>query len=167
MKKLKVYLAKSNRADFELVSRTRNHLKRFSQIELLEWTEGEYSNSDVHACDVIIFITENPASALGEYRVGKGLYTQLVDFRDTHGAEFDSFLDKAFILNHFDQEIYLDSIVDYRITDSKSWTNYAAFETDHMCINMWSLSAFPSKYYEYREEILEKPNQNILLICNF
>ena len=163
MKKLKIYLAKSNRCDFELVSRTKNYLKRFSQIEVLEWVGGEYTNKDVHKCDVIIFITENPSSHLGNYSVGKGLYTQLRDFCDTH----NNHLEKTFVLNSIDQDIYLDNILDFRIEDSKSWVNYGVFETDGMAMNMWSLEAFPSKYYEFKEETLEKPNQNLLLICNF
>ena len=166
MKKLKVYLAKSNRCDFELVSKVRNYLKRFSQIELLEWVGGEYTDAEIKLANVIIFVTENPATYHDNYFVGKGLHKQLDTFVKSKKVEDP--LANAFVVNSLDENLYLDNITDYCINDANDWVSkYGSFDTDGMAMNMWSLEAFPSKYYEYKDEILEKPNQNLLLICNF
>lgn len=99
-----LYLAKSNRADPEVVQRVREVLQRaFPSETILSYNpaSGPYSNEDLLKCDILVVVPENassqgcnesPFSFYQHYNrdregyginLGKGLYNQITEFSKT------------------------------------------------------------------------------------
>jgi hypothetical protein len=78
MSKPKVYLAKSNRANPNYVSKVRQKLQEYD-IEIVEFTGGKYDVEDLLRCDQLVVIPE--IDKQGKVKpLGKGLYTQIFEF---------------------------------------------------------------------------------------
>ena len=73
---MKVYLAKSNKANVNDLLMVRSLLKDNSEIELLEYAGGEYTSRDSSGADLLISIPEDNSNPI---ILGKGLYNQLKD----------------------------------------------------------------------------------------
>lgn len=80
----KVYLAKSNKANPNTVSKVRQTLSRFN-IQVVEFTGGTYSNDLLLSCDELIVIPDISGSYDDGYywncSIGKGLYEQIDAFK--------------------------------------------------------------------------------------
>jgi len=71
---MKVYLAKSNKANVNDLLVVRSLLKDNSEIELLEYSGGEYTSRDSNGADLLIAIPEDNNNPIV---LGIGLYSQL------------------------------------------------------------------------------------------
>ena len=80
----KVYLAKSNKANPNTVSKVRQTLSKFN-IQVVEFTGGTYSNDLLLSCDELIVIPDiSECYDDGYYwncSIGKGLYEQIDAFK--------------------------------------------------------------------------------------
>lgn len=116
MTKINVYLAKSNRADPTMVSRVRTYLKNHLNIlNLREFTGGQYTNSDLLACNYVVFILEPKTNVLG-----KGLYQQIQDCKINH---------IPFTIMYTGENVFcIDNNKNYHLTllEEDSFVNYAA-----------------------------------------
>lgn len=86
----KVYLAKSNKANPNTVSKVRQTLSKFD-IQVVEFTGGTYSNDLLLSCDELIVIPDISDSYDDGYywncNIGKGLYEQIDAFRNKKNVD--------------------------------------------------------------------------------
>ena len=83
--KPKVYLAKSNASDPDLVANVRKYLLA-REIELVEFSGGTYSHKQLNGCDYLVIVPSKPDSY--STTIGKGLFEQIDyfwDHFDRHG----------------------------------------------------------------------------------
>jgi hypothetical protein len=76
--KSRVYLAKSNRANPNIVSNVRITLNNFD-VDVIEYSGGQYSNV-LLSCDYLVVVPEstpNLTDLSSEISIGKGLYEQI------------------------------------------------------------------------------------------
>ena len=127
----RVYLAKSNRANPNLVSAVRQTLSKFD-IELVEYIGGSYSNDLLLSCDELYIIPDLSKSFDDDYEgtwsvpLGKGLYEQITSFQND-----------VFIVTDYDGHIgiggiHYDDIQDMviEIADESDYVDYAMFTVD-------------------------------------
>jgi hypothetical protein len=77
--KSRVYLAKSNRANPNIVSNVRITLNNFD-VDVIEYSGGQYSNNALLSCDYLVVVPEstpNLTDLSSEISIGKGLYEQI------------------------------------------------------------------------------------------
>jgi hypothetical protein len=76
----KVYLAKSNRANPDVVSSVRQTLSKYD-VEVVEFKGGTYSHKQLLECDIMVIVPATD-TIWGEEGIilGKGLYEQLEAF---------------------------------------------------------------------------------------
>lgn len=79
MKKMKVYLAKSNRANPEVVARVRQTLSNYN-LEIVEFKGGTYSHKPLLECDQMVIVPEEVDVCEDFTTIGKGLYEQIEAF---------------------------------------------------------------------------------------
>lgn len=110
----KVYLAKSNKANPDLVSKTRQILSKFN-IEIVEFTGGTYSHDKMLECDMLVVVPY--INSNGTVVIGKGLFDQMEAFEETIGNEYvcvisnpDNFfiqeVEEVDVINHTDYVNY-------------------------------------------------------------
>lgn len=75
---MKVYLAKSNRANPTTVAEVRQMLGQFD-CEVVEYTGGQYTNAPLLQSDLLLIVVEDLDTGI----VGKGLAQQMADFQQT------------------------------------------------------------------------------------
>jgi hypothetical protein len=80
----KVYLAKSNRANPDVVSRVRQALSKFP-IQIVEYTGGQFSHAPMMECEQLVVV---PDLEDEEIVIGKGLYEQIGKFGWNNGYEY-------------------------------------------------------------------------------
>ncbi len=105
----KVYLAKSNRANPNLVTRVRQALSNF-QVEIVEYTGGQFSHAPMMECEQLIVV---PDLSNDEVIIGKGLYEQIDRFSRDKGMEYVLVLSSDDLDNLYVREIDEIEIVDY------------------------------------------------------
>jgi hypothetical protein len=111
----KVYLAKSNKANPDLVAKTRQILSKFN-IEIVEFTGGTYSHDKMLECDMLVvvpFINSN-----GTVVIGKGLYDQMEAFEETIGDEY------VCVISNPDNFI-IRQVKDIDVINDTDYINYA------------------------------------------
>jgi len=86
MKKPKAYLAKSNKANPNVVSIVRDDLKQKHTV--LEYQGGTYSNKELLSSDYLFIVTEDVTDSNVKV-IGKGLWNHIKDFGN---------VDKAFVV---------------------------------------------------------------------
>ena len=111
----KVYLAKSNKANPDLVSRVRQDLSKFN-IEIVEFTGGTYTHKPLLGCDLLIVV---PDLTNSDIIVGKGLYEQIDAFGNAKDVE-----DILIVTKLVNNEIFIDMIEDAYVDDSRDYVNY-------------------------------------------
>ena len=148
----RVYLAKSNRANPNLVSAVRQTLSKFD-IELVEFTGGEYSHELLLSCDelyVIPDLSEAKQDDCNNYwsvPIGKGLYEQVQAFSKAHKHN------DMFIVTDYDNidgvgGVYYDEDSDYfysmEVENENDYITYAYFtvNTKNMDVVPWELYDF-------------------------
>jgi hypothetical protein len=118
----KVYLAKSNRANPNLVTKVRQTLSSF-QIEIVEYTGGLFSHAPMMECDKLVVV---PDLSNDEVIIGKGLYKQIDRFSRCKGIEC------VLVLSSEDlDELYIRAVYDVEIINDKDYVSFA-------CINFSS-----------------------------
>jgi len=116
MKKLKVYLAKSNRANPDVVTRARQILSKFN-LEIVEFKGGSYSHKQLLECDYLVVVPEGLNSS--EVSVGKGLYEQIKTFkRQKQNTKFE---DVLFIS---EENCNINEILGLSIEDTDDYQNF-------------------------------------------
>lgn len=78
----KVYLAKSNKANPDDVSRVRQILSRF-ELEVVEYKGGSYSHKQLNECEMLIVVPDLTTfldDIDNQVVIGKGLYEQINSF---------------------------------------------------------------------------------------
>lgn len=78
---MRIYIAKSNKANPEYLIKIRDFLSKFKTVEILEYQGGSYNNNDLITSDILIVIPDLSES-INDKRIllGKGLYQQIDDF---------------------------------------------------------------------------------------
>ncbi len=167
----KVYLAKSNRANPNLVSRVRQTLSNFD-VEIVEYTGGTFSHDELLGCDELIVIPDVSTGETDMYDefhqidIGKGLYEQMDSFRDRHDDGF-------FIVTDFDGSegiggYFYDTGINHRkneedeceiaIKDSRDFIKYGyiSFNLSRTGYAEWEFNDYVKESFE------EKTVQSIL-----
>lgn len=115
----KVYLAKSNRANPNLVTRVRQALSSF-QVEIVEYTGGQFSHKPMMECEQLVVV---PDLSNDEVIIGKGLYEQIDRFSRDKGMEYVLVLSSEDLDN-----LYLREISEIEIVDYDDYVSYAYIE---------------------------------------
>jgi hypothetical protein len=131
----KVYLAKSNRANPNKVSKIREHLKSLG-LTVVEFNGGKYSNKPLLECDYLVVVPEYKGDDDLELEImremdidtyvaplGRGLYEQISDFTRVKSKE------KVLIFYESDNEIAKSiyesaKYIDLEMWDSDDYFNY-------------------------------------------
>lgn len=111
----KVYLAKSNKANPDLVSKTRQILSKFN-IEIVEFTGGTYSHDKMLKCDMLVVVPYIDSD--GSVVIGKGLFDQMEAFEETIGGEYVCVISNP---NNF----FIKEIKEIDVINNTDYVNYA------------------------------------------
>lgn len=111
----KVYLAKSNKANPNLVMAVREKISEYD-LEIVEYEGGHYSDKPLLKCDFLIIVPDLTTFEEGAVMVGKGLYQQV----DSFSRKND--ISQIFVVCDFD--LTLSSIEEYDIQDDDDYINY-------------------------------------------
>lgn len=78
---MRIYIAKSNKANPDYLIKVRDFLSKFKSVQILEYKGGSYDNTDLISADLLIVIPDL-SEGIEDNRVvlGKGLYMQIDDF---------------------------------------------------------------------------------------
>jgi hypothetical protein len=160
----KVYLAKSNRANPNLVSKVRETLSKFN-VEIIEYTGGQYSHNSLLQCEELIVIPdiseafENRSTFNHQWLcpIGKGLYEQI-----------SMFSKDIFIVTDFDNQegiggLYYDlgeaesddAEFSIQVDDEHDYVNYSHLEVDLIngSQNPWELYDYLLEANELKSEV--------------
>lgn len=80
---MRVYLAKSNRANPDLVIMARESLSRFD-AEIVEFKGGEYSDRPLLSCELLVVIPDLNIGGTNWVCIGKGLFEQIKTFKQNN-----------------------------------------------------------------------------------
>lgn len=160
-KKMKrVYLAKSNRANPNLVSAVRQTLSKFN-VQIVEFTGGTYSHDLLETCDELYVIPDLNDSFDDEYcgywsvPIGKGLYEQIEWFKGYSGGG------EVFIVTSFGENIgglyYEDDSDDWfsiSVENENDYVKYAylTVNTNNAEIAPWELYDFVLESNDVKDE---------------
>jgi hypothetical protein len=123
MSKAKVYLAKSNKSNPNVVSRVRQTLSDYD-VEIVEFTGGSYSHRPMVDCDFLVVVPELCESWFEDgVIVGKGLYEQLIAWEDNNDSTNVLFI-VDFVLNH----LSVSKIYDVDIVNHTNYIEYGLVE---------------------------------------
>ena len=111
----RIYLAKSNKANPDLVSKVRQNLSQF-EVEIVEFTGGTYTHKPLLGCDLLIVVPDLTNNGI---IVGKGLYEQIDAFGNAKDVE-----DILIVTKLVNNEIFIDMIEDMYVDDSRDYINY-------------------------------------------
>ena len=87
---MRIYLAKSNKANPDYLIKIRHFLNEFKNVKTLEYRGGSnYDSSDLISSDLLIVIPDL-SNGVEDNKIvlGKGLYTQIEDFIDYQCADY-------------------------------------------------------------------------------
>ena len=110
----KVYLAKSNKANPDLVSKVRQNLSQF-EVEIVEFTGGTYTHKPLLSCELLIVV---PDLTNNDIIIGKGLFEQINEFINYKDDE------NILIVTNFKNEtIFVDMVDDMYVDDGNDYVN--------------------------------------------
>ena len=112
----KVYLAKSNRANPDVVSRVRQALSKFP-IQIVEYTGGQFSHTPMMECERLVVVPDLEGD---EIVIGKGLFEQINKF--SRGK----LLDLVFVVT--DEDLTVKDIEDIDIVTDDDYVSYAVIQ---------------------------------------
>lgn len=110
----KVYLAKSNKANPDVVTRVRQDLSKFD-VEIVEFSGGTYTHKPLLDCNLLIVVPDLTNNNI----IGKGLYEQINLF-----SEKNDFEDVLVVTDFSKNQIFVDLIEDLYVDDSNDYVNY-------------------------------------------
>lgn len=128
--KTKIYLAKSNRANPDDVSRVRSLLQKYpNDIEVVEFKGGSYSHKDLKACDVLIVVpdlSEFCAEDEDFIPIGKGLHEQIEAFQrvNQNGA------DLLIVFETDEDYVSITRLRELDLADCDDYINYSTMLID-------------------------------------
>jgi len=112
---MKIYLAKSNKANYDVVALTRKHLTELGH-EIVEFKGGDYSPLDLENSDACVAIVDQYSAT--EPIIGRGLFEQM------NICLFKTA--KTCVVVNADQinEFIVHRVLDTKLIDSKNWVAY-------------------------------------------
>lgn len=126
----KIYLAKSNRANPDDVSRVRSFLLKYSNdIEVVEFKGGSYSHKDLKSCDILLIVPDLSNFDVEDNNyidIGKGLHEQIFAFKHQHSNKCDTLV----ILGSDEDEISVTQVADMDLGDPDDYVNYSCIIID-------------------------------------
>jgi len=162
-KKMKrVYLAKSNRANPNLVSVVRQTLSKFN-VQIVEFTGGYYTHDLLLSCDELYVIPDISEAYQDDYNnfwslsIGKGLYEQIQAFHNKVSNN-DIFIvtdfDNQFGVGGFYYEENNDNLYSIDIENENDYVDYAylTVNTENASINPWELYDFVLESNQLKDE---------------
>jgi len=158
----RVYIAKSNKANPNLVSRVRQTLSVFD-VQIVEFTGGTYSHDLLLSCDELYVIPDLSGSFDDDYTniwsvsIGKGLYEQIHAFHNKTSNN------DIFIVTDFDNNVGVggfyyeendDDFYSIYIENENDYVDYAylTINTENATINPWDLYHFVLESNELKDE---------------
>lgn len=118
MKKMKVYLAKSNKANPDVVVRVRQTLSNYN-LEIVEFKGGTYSHKPLLESDQMVIVPAEVDACEDYTTIGKGLYEQIEAFSRKSLHNSDNII---VIVNEDCDTAMIDS---YDVMDVDDYVNYA------------------------------------------
>jgi hypothetical protein len=116
----KVYLAKSNRANPDLVSSVRQTLSKYD-IEVVEFKGGTYTHKELLACDLMVIVPATDTIWREEGIIlGKGLYEQL--------SAFERNSDIGNVMMVCDERLTVGEIESYFVENSDDYIDYGLID---------------------------------------
>jgi hypothetical protein len=116
----KVYLAKSNRANPDVVSSVRQTLSKYD-VEVVEFKGGAYSHKQLLECDVMVIVPATDTLWREEGIIlGKGLYEQL--------QAFEQHSDIGDVMMVCDAELTVGEINSYWVENDDDYIDYGLVE---------------------------------------
>jgi len=149
---MKVYLAKSNRTNPEVVARVRQTLSNYN-LEIVEFKGGSYSHRPLLECDQLVVVPEE--LDLERVTLGKGLYEQIEAFSRKNLHNSDNII---FISSEYCDTAMVDS---YNILDSDDYVNYGEVNiSEDWCTLTDVLDDVVSDYYLGSGEVIHAKKTN-------
>lgn len=116
----KVYLAKSNRANPDVVSSVRQTLSKYD-VEVVEFKGGAYSHKQLLECDMMVIVPATDTLWREEGIIlGKGLYEQL--------QAFEQHSDIGNVMMVCDGELTVGEIDSYWVENEDDYVDYGLVE---------------------------------------
>ena len=120
MSKPKVYLAKSNKANPNVVSDVRQTLSDYD-VDIVEYTGGTFNHKAMLDCDFLVVVPVLCESWSEDgVTVGKGLYEQLTVWEDNKTSDGVSII--------LDEDLLVGEIHDINVIDSTDYIEYGVIE---------------------------------------
>lgn len=120
----KVYISKSKNSNYDDLLKLRSELRKFDDIEIVEFTGGTYSTKQLESCDYCIVVPPNQTNTsrdrvddLEYIVIGKGQYCEIECCGDNDKPMWLFFENKLFEINGIDE-------FDYS-TDFNRWATLA------------------------------------------
>lgn len=155
----KVYLAKSNRSNPNLVMKVRELLFQYD-IEIVEFTGGEYSSKPLLSCDYLIIVPELPVDNLvidvDNVIIGKGLFTQIREF---YAFNESSYFNNIIVIS--DDNLQIKTIDNLKILDISNYIETANLHFDEDSCDMleeFCIDNYPIKLHKYNTPNLKSPD---------
>lgn len=128
--KTKIYLAKSNRANPDDVSRIRSVIQKYPKdVELVEFKGGSYSHKDLKECDLLVIVpdlTDYWSDKEEEISIGKGLHEQIEAFQRVNPNNSDILIVTTVTENWNSVQPFYD--ID--VADTDDYINYSTLILD-------------------------------------
>ena len=116
----KVYLAKSNRANPDVVSSVRQIISKYN-VEVVEFKGGAYSHKQLLECDMLIIVPSMDTLWREEgITLGKGLYEQI--------NVFEEHSDIGMVMVVCDEELTVGEIENFWIENDDDYIDYGLIE---------------------------------------
>jgi hypothetical protein len=116
----KVYLAKSNRANPDVVSSVRQTLSKYD-VEIVEFKGGTYSHKQLLECDIMVIVPATDTIWREEGIIlGKGLYGQL--------EVFEQHSDIGNVMVVCDELLTVGEIDSYWVQNERDYIDYGLIE---------------------------------------
>lgn len=158
----RVYLAKSNKANPNLVSAVRQTLAKFD-VQVVEFTGGAYSHELLLSCDELYVIPDLSGAKQDDYinywsvPIGRGLYEQIQAFKIAKHH------DNIFIATDYDGIVgvggvyYEEDSDDYCSIDTENGYDYVTYaylmiNTKNCMINPWDLYDYVLESNDIKDE---------------
>jgi hypothetical protein len=109
-------LAKSNRANPDVVSRVRQALSKFP-IQIVEYTGGQFSHAPMMECEQLVVVPDLEDEGV---IIGKGLYEQISKFGNNNGYEY------VFVIS--EEDLTVKDIEQIDVIDYDDYVSFAEIE---------------------------------------
>lgn len=124
----KIYLAKSNRSNPDDVSRVRQVLSEYKDIEVVEFKGGAYSHKDLLSCELLLIIPNLLEINEDEdcIPLGKGLHEQIVAFTSKGNSKSNIHI----VYEVSNASIMLTQFQELDLSDDADYINYSVAVVD-------------------------------------